>query len=189
MRRVLIAALAIILAIGGAGPVMAKKPSGSGSSTHSTSKAPKVHVRGYYRKDGTYVAPHDRAYPGQGTSSHTPKSITTSPRLDLAPAPGVLGGQSSPSPRFGSTTQPGIQRDSHGKIKRSESAKSAFKRLHPCPATGKSTGPCPGYIVDHVVPLCASGPDAAYNMQWQTAEQAKEKDRWEKKECNAFRHR
>jgi hypothetical protein len=25
-----------------------------------------VHVEGYYRKDGTYVKPHDRAAPGQG---------------------------------------------------------------------------------------------------------------------------
>src|SRR5207249_1744548 len=31
----------------------------------------------------------------------------------------------------------GVERDSHGHIKRSEQAKDAFKKSHPCPATGK----------------------------------------------------
>ena len=76
--------------------------------------------------------------------------------------------------------------DSHGRIKRSEGAKDSFKRLHPCPATGRASGPCPGYVIDNIVPLCASGPDAAYNMQWQATAQSKEKDRWERTQCNAF---
>jgi len=31
----------------------------------------------------------------------------------------------------------------------------------------------PGYVVDHVVPLCAGGADAPSNMQWQSVEEAK----------------
>jgi hypothetical protein len=71
------------------------------------------------------------------------------------------------------------ERDSHGRIKRSESARSTFQRLNPCPATGKATGRCPGYVIDHIVPLKRGGPDAPWNLQWQTKAEAKAKDRVE----------
>lgn len=71
------------------------------------------------------------------------------------------------------------QRDSHGKIARSQHAKSDFKKLHPCPSTGKSSGACPGYVIDHVEPLKRGGADAPGNMQWQTKEDAKKKDKVE----------
>ena len=48
-----------------------------------------------------------------------------------------------------------------------------FQRLNPCPSTGKRTGRCPGYVKDHIVPLCAGGADAVSNMQWQTVREAK----------------
>mgnify|MGYP001594179808 CR=1 FL=1 len=70
-------------------------------------------------------------------------------------------------------------RDSNGRIQRSASAIKDFKRTHPCPATGKSTGRCSGYVIDHVVPLKRGGADSATNMQWQTKDAAKEKDKWE----------
>ena len=43
--------------------------------------------------------------------------------------------------------------------------------------------PCPGYVVDHIEPLCAGGPDDPGNMQWQTVKEAKEKDRKEREMC------
>lgn len=66
---------------------------------------------------------------------------------------------------------------------RSRSARAEFQRQQPCPATGKARGPCPGYVVDHVHPLCAGGPDAPSNMQWQTVQAAKMKDRAERAQC------
>lgn len=69
------------------------------------------------------------------------------------------------------------------KTPRSSSAKTAFKKMQPCPATGSSKGACPGYVIDHVVPLDCGGPDAPENMQWQTVADAKAKDRWERKGC------
>jgi hypothetical protein len=73
------------------------------------------------------------------------------------------------------------RRDADGRIHRSQEAKAAFKRLHPCPATRKSHGACPGYVIDHVKPLACGGDDAPSNMQWQTVEDAKAKDKWELK--------
>jgi hypothetical protein len=82
--------------------------------------------------------------------------------------------QPAPTP-----TPPVIQRDAHGRIERSQAARAAFKREHPCPATHLPTGPCPGYIIDHVIALKRGGADAPSNMQWQTVEEAKAKDRVE----------
>jgi hypothetical protein len=70
-------------------------------------------------------------------------------------------------------------RNSKGKINRSGAAKKDFAKSHPCPSTGKTGGGCPGYVVDHVVPLKRGGPDLASNMQWQTKAEAKAKDRVE----------
>ncbi len=69
------------------------------------------------------------------------------------------------------------------KTPRSSSAKTAFKKMQPCPATGSSKGGCPGYVIDHVVPLDCGGADAPENMQWQTTWDAKQKDKWERKGC------
>jgi hypothetical protein len=60
-------------------------------------------------------------------------------------------------------------------------------KSHPCPSTGKTKGRCPGYVVDHVKPLCAGGADRPSNMQWQTVKEAKKKDRLEAAECRRLK--
>jgi hypothetical protein len=69
--------------------------------------------------------------------------------------------------------------DSKGRIVRSATAKHAFQKSHPCPATGKPTGAFKGYVIDHVVPLKRGCADALGNMQWQTTAAAKAKDKVE----------
>ena len=73
----------------------------------------------------------------------------------------------------------GVARDSHGRIARSADAKVAFKHQHPCPSTGRGSGACPGFVIDHVVPLKRGGADEPLNMQWQTTAAAKAKDKYE----------
>ena len=41
----------------------------SHSSKSKSTKSKSVHVRGYTRKDGTYVAPYDRSAPDTGSST------------------------------------------------------------------------------------------------------------------------
>jgi hypothetical protein len=74
-----------------------------------------------------------------------------------------------------------------GRIERSARAVAEFKRQAPCPITGQVRGACPGYVVDHVVPLACGGRDAPANMQWQTVPDAKAKDRWERQGCERRR--
>jgi hypothetical protein len=69
------------------------------------------------------------------------------------------------------------------KTERSAAQVAAFKRQNPCPATGERRGSCPGYVVDHVKPLCAGGPDHTSNMQWQSVADAKRKDIEERRMC------
>jgi hypothetical protein len=64
---------------------------------------------------------------------------------------------------------------------------AAFKVQQPCPATGQARGACPGFVVDHIMPLCAGGLDGAANMQWQPADEAKAKDRVERVQCRALK--
>jgi hypothetical protein len=71
----------------------------------------------------------------------------------------------------------GGQRDSRGRIKRSAAAKDQFMRETGYPHGRK------GYVVDHVKPLACGGADATSNMQWQTKEEAKVKDKTERIGC------
>lgn len=79
---------------------------------------------------------------------------------------------------------PTVLRGPDGRILRSEAAKDAFKRAHPCPSTGLNYGPCPGYVIDHIKPLACSGPDDPSNMQWQSITEGKVKDKWERDGCD-----
>jgi hypothetical protein len=86
------------------------------------------------------------------------------------------------SPKLSSHTSkavPGVRRDANGKIHRSAAARDQFKHSHPCPSTGKTSGACPGYVIDHVQALKHGGVDAPSNMQWQTTAAAKAKDKSE----------
>jgi hypothetical protein len=160
------AAVAAILLLLGSGNAIARGGGGGGgrSVSHSTSSGHSgsvhggsvhrgpIHVQGYYRKNGTYVQPHTRHLPGTA-----PKAVTYESHVYQTHfASGFVGA-----------------RDTNGKIIRSEAAKHEFERM-----TGYPHGR-PGYVVDHIIALKRGGPDTLANMQWQTIEEAKAKDRWE----------
>lgn len=79
-----------------------------------------------------------------------------------------------------------VVRDAQGRIKRNGAVLTAFKKIWPCPSTGKQAGACPGWAIDHVIPLGCGGKDAVYNLQW-LPDEAKSsssdiaKDRFERK--------
>ena len=167
LTSILIFLLALSLAVPSSLAQKGGRGGGSKSSTKSTGKTSTgktVHVKGYTRKDGTYVPPYDRAAPGTADSAESPRSTE--------------GSSSASRNRAVDST-----RDKHGRIKRSAFAKHEFMLSHPCPVTGRTTGKCPGYIIDHVNPLACGGPDAPSNMQWQTQADAKAKDKWERRGC------
>lgn len=70
---------------------------------------------------------------------------------------------------------------------RNRSVRAAFQRTHPCPETHQTHGPCPGYVVDHHLPLCAGGEDRPENMQWQTRAEGLAKDRREWELCRLIK--
>lgn len=77
-------------------------------------------------------------------------------------------------------------RDKDGRIKRSSAVINAYRRIHPCPVTGLTTGACPGWQINHVIPLASGGCDSVSNMVWMpnqiktcTADWCI--DRWERK--------
>lgn len=71
--------------------------------------------------------------------------------------------------------------DAQGHNVRRADVIAAFKKAHPCPANGKTTGACAGWIVDHVIPLEMGGCDSVPNLQWMPTADAKAKDKWEMK--------
>ena len=123
-----------------------------------------VHVKGYHKKDGTYVEGHDRKAPSEkkGEAKEGTKKKGDTPAA------------SKPAPKTSAATQP---RDEKGRFVRNESAKREFMQKSGYPK-GR-----PGYVVDHVVPLACGGADAASNMQWQTVAEGKAKDKVERKGC------
>ena len=78
-----------------------------------------------------------------------------------------------------STYAQGVPRDAHGRIARDPRARNEFRRTHPCPSTGSTSGSCKGYVIDHMQPLKRGGADSPTNMQWQSEADARSKDRVE----------
>jgi len=66
---------------------------------------------------------------------------------------------------------------------RSRAQVDAFKRMQPCPITGKARGACPGYEVEHIIPLKCKGLDRPANMQWRTVQAHTATPRAEAKSC------
>lgn len=79
-------------------------------------------------------------------------------------------------------------RDADGSISRRADVLRAYRALYPCPSTGTGTtkGQCPGWNLDHTVPLACGGCDSVANLTWMPVEikrcaGAYCKDRWERK--------
>lgn len=71
-------------------------------------------------------------------------------------------------------------RNADGAIKRSSSVVAAFKRIWPCPSTHLPAGPCPGYKINHAIPLACGGKDEVSNLIWMRDDAKKIQDSYER---------
>ena len=114
---------------------------------------------------------------GGGHPSH-PRAYSPGPRSHTTPhVQSPRSGQAT-KPRSYSTHPRSTPRSSTGKstrIHRSQAAKDDFMRQ-----SGHPRG-WPGHVVDHIVPLACGGADAPSNMQWQSTEEGKAKDKTERR--------
>ena len=101
----------------------------------------------------------------------------------LVPATAESAAMTTPRSTVSQRAAQEVPRDARGRIKRSAKAKRDFQRGQPCPSSGQSKGPCPGYQIDHTVPLACGGPDTPVNMQWLSLTEKRAKDRIERKDC------
>jgi 5-methylcytosine-specific restriction endonuclease McrA len=99
------------------------------------------------------------------TGNHYANGGSSSTHAASRSKTGSLSNKSSSS----ITYHPSVNRDSKGRIIRSEAAKEAFLK-----SRGLKRVP-PGYEVDHKIPLWAGGSDTPGNMQLLTKEQHKAK--------------
>jgi hypothetical protein len=77
------------------------------------------------------------------------------------------------------------ERYADGTIKRSRAVLRAFQQRYPCPATGLTTGSCPGWAINHTIPLACGGCDAVFNLDWmpeaiKSCRSPACRDRWER---------
>lgn len=70
---------------------------------------------------------------------------------------------------------------------RSAQAVAEFRKVNPCPATGRTRGACHGWEVEHTIPLCAGGSDHPSNMTWMAKAPHREKTRRDLKVCRELR--
>lgn len=144
----------------------------SGGRAKSTGDKP-VHVKGYTKKNGTTVESHDRKAPGTLKAPKSHESSSSTPASTSSRSAILHASASS----FHADRCENCDRDEHGTILRNGKAKKAFER-----ATGYQHGR-PGYVIDHIMPLACGGQDVPSNMQWQTKDEAKAKDKIERAGC------
>ena len=78
------------------------------------------------------------------------------------------------------------KRNLSGEIIRRAAVRDAFQRIHPCPSNGNREGPCPGWRMNHTVPLKCNGCDSVGNLSWvptilKAGPGSLPVDRWERK--------
>jgi hypothetical protein len=95
----------------------------------------------------------------------------------------LLAGCAPTPPTVTTTTRTSQRAAAATPTPRDPAQRQAYVATHPCPVTGLTTGACPGYVVDHLYPLCAGGADIPDNMGWQEARASYVKDRIERELC------
>jgi hypothetical protein len=133
-------------------------PRSYGHGVHSRTYATRSYARRTYQLTRSH-RPHSQAY-SSDQRTHFSRGLRKQP-YHGATRPYAISGT----------------RDHRGRLKRNAGAKHQFMRQ-----TGHPGG-WPGHVVDHRIPLACGGSDTPSNMQWQTTDGAKAKDRIERRLC------
>ena len=101
------------------------------------------------------------------------------PAYAALPSPGQPGAVNDP--RY--CGEP--ERHANGVIKRDASLLRDFAKVFPCPSTLQPVPSCPGWQIDHVLPLASGGCAMQGNLQWlpveiKTCAGTLCKDRWDR---------
>lgn len=77
------------------------------------------------------------------------------------------------------------KRDKDGAIVRSRAVLRHFARVFPCPGNLRPVRSCPGWAIDHTIPLADGGCDSPVNLTWmptaiKSCARPACKDRWER---------
>ena len=77
------------------------------------------------------------------------------------------------------------ERTASGRIKRDPVVLRQFAKVFPCPEPQEGIPGCPGWSIDHVIPLATGGCHTAVNLQWlpnsiKSCGDPDCKDRWER---------
>lgn len=157
----------LLAAFAHSAPLAAQRHGGGHRSTS--------HGAGHSRARTSHYRASSRGYHPRAARAHHPRAARSyHPHAARAHHPRAARTPHATRARSGA---------SHGKIKRSSSARHEFMRQTGYPHGRK------GYVIDHVVPLACGGADAPSNMQWQSVADAKAKDRVERRGCGHGRRR
>ena len=141
---------------------------GSGSHSHRSYAPRAYHHRTYTPRAHsrrTYSSPSYHATRHRAYTYHAPRPHARAPSVRAHHTPR----------RVYATTG---KRDHRGRLSRSSGAEGRFMRQ-----TGHPHG-WAGHVIDHRIPLACGGSDSPSNMQWQSTDEARSKDRVERHGCS-----
>ena len=72
-------------------------------------------------------------------------------------------------------------RNTDGSIHRDWKVISEYRKLHPCPSTGLTTGACPNWALNHNCPIACGCRDTVWNLTWMRNDVKKIVDSYERK--------
>jgi hypothetical protein len=146
----------VVVALAAACTTYARTGSGHGSTSSGHGHGCVAHSASQHGHPGKAGAPHD----GASTVHRCPG-----------------GGGAAYGASYGNRNS-AVYRELHERIVKTQQAKEAFMKSHPCPANGMATGNCPGFRIDCIDPNPAEPARCqdASNLEWRPVQRSTQQD-------------